>query len=63
MEIVARQGFGDPMQFGPKAPTTIKALTRILAEDAWAMASRASPMFRRAPPAAEKPQAQARAPA
>lgn len=33
MEVVSRQGFGDPKQYGPKAPTTIKALTRILQED------------------------------
>ncbi len=123
VEIVARQGFGDPKQFGPKAPTTIKALTRILAEDRkrgfstidemyapgmsamaapvqrkgepaiavitiagpvvrltqermnelgphllkaadeLAMASRASPMFMRAAPAADKASSPARAPA
>ncbi len=33
VEIVARQGFGDPAQYGPKAPTTIKALTKVLQED------------------------------
>ena len=33
IEIVARQGFGDPKQYGPKAPTTIKALLKILEED------------------------------
>ena len=33
IEIVARQGFGDPKNYGPKAPTTIKALTKILADD------------------------------
>ena len=33
LEIVARQGFGDPKQYGPKAPTTIKALTKVLQED------------------------------
>jgi len=27
MELVARQGFGKPEQFGPRAPTTIKAVT------------------------------------
>src|SRR3954471_21484356 len=32
-ELVARQGFGSPKEFGPKAPTTFKALTRILDED------------------------------
>ncbi|RYX93493.1 MAG: IclR family transcriptional regulator [Comamonadaceae bacterium] len=33
MEIVSRQGFGDPKNYGPEAPTTIKALTKILADD------------------------------
>lgn len=33
IEIVARQGFGDPTHYGPKAPTTIKALLKILEED------------------------------
>jgi DNA-binding IclR family transcriptional regulator len=33
IEIVSKQGFGDPKQFGPNAPTTIKALTRILQDD------------------------------
>ncbi|RYX95548.1 MAG: IclR family transcriptional regulator [Comamonadaceae bacterium] len=33
LEIVSRQGFGDPKSYGPNAPTTIKALTSILAED------------------------------
>lgn len=32
-ELVAMQGFGDPKQFGPKAPTTFKALMKILEED------------------------------
>jgi IclR family acetate operon transcriptional repressor len=32
-ELVVRQGFGDPKSFGPKAPTTFKALNRILDED------------------------------
>jgi IclR family transcriptional regulator, acetate operon repressor len=32
-ELVARQGFGDPKEFGPKAPTTYKALMKILDED------------------------------
>ncbi|MES2974234.1 MAG: IclR family transcriptional regulator [Pseudomonadota bacterium] len=32
IEIVSKQGFGDPKSYGPNAPTTIKALTRILAE-------------------------------
>jgi DNA-binding IclR family transcriptional regulator len=31
--IVSKQGFGDPRHFGPNAPTTIKALTRILQDD------------------------------
>ncbi|RZI77680.1 MAG: IclR family transcriptional regulator [Variovorax sp.] len=33
LELVSRQGFGDPKSYGPNAPTTIKALMRILAED------------------------------
>ena len=32
-ELVVRQGFGDPKAFGQKAPTTFKALNRILDED------------------------------
>jgi DNA-binding IclR family transcriptional regulator len=32
-ELVAMQGFGDPKQYGPKAPTTFKALMKILDED------------------------------
>ena len=32
-ELVARQGFGKPAQFGPKAPTTFKALMKTLDED------------------------------
>ena len=32
-ELVARQGFGNPKEFGPKAPTTFKALMKILDED------------------------------
>jgi len=32
-ELVAKQGFGNPKQFGPKAPTTFKALAKILDED------------------------------
>jgi DNA-binding IclR family transcriptional regulator len=32
-ELVARQGFGDPKRFGPKAPTTFKALKEILDAD------------------------------
>jgi DNA-binding IclR family transcriptional regulator len=33
VEIVSKQGFGKPAQYGPNAPTTIKALTRILQDD------------------------------
>ncbi len=33
IELVTRQGFGDPRHFGPKAPTTIRALLKILQED------------------------------
>lgn len=33
IELVTRQGFGKPEHFGPKAPTTIQALLRILRED------------------------------
>ncbi|HUR89802.1 MAG TPA: IclR family transcriptional regulator [Ramlibacter sp.] len=33
IELVAKQGFGAPRQFGPKAPTTFKALAKILDED------------------------------
>jgi DNA-binding IclR family transcriptional regulator len=32
-ELVAHQGFGSPRQFGPKAPTTFKALSKVLGED------------------------------
>jgi IclR family acetate operon transcriptional repressor len=32
-ELVVRQGFGEPKTFGPKAPTTFKALNRILDDD------------------------------
>ncbi|MGE4242250.1 IclR family transcriptional regulator [Ramlibacter sp.] len=32
-ELVARQGFGTPREYGPKAPTTFKALMKILEED------------------------------
>jgi IclR family acetate operon transcriptional repressor len=31
--LVARQGFGSPKDYGPKAPTTFKALAKILEED------------------------------
>jgi DNA-binding IclR family transcriptional regulator len=31
--LVAAQGFGSPKQYGPKAPTTYKALMKILEED------------------------------
>ncbi|MBK0392803.1 IclR family transcriptional regulator [Ramlibacter algicola] len=39
-ELVARQGFGRPAEYGPKAPTTYKALFKILEEDrkrGWSM--------------------------
>ena len=32
-ELVARQGFGSPKEYGPKAPTTFRALMKILEED------------------------------
>jgi IclR family acetate operon transcriptional repressor len=32
-EIVSKQGFGDPKDYGPKAPTTLKALLKILQAD------------------------------
>ena len=32
-ELVARQGFGPPREYGPKAPTTFKALMKVLEED------------------------------
>ncbi|MBG9390165.1 IclR family transcriptional regulator [Caenimonas aquaedulcis] len=32
-QLVAAQGFGDPKQYGPKAPTTFKALMKILEDD------------------------------
>jgi IclR family acetate operon transcriptional repressor len=32
-ELVAKQGFGTPKQYGPKAPTTFKALMKILDDD------------------------------
>lgn len=32
-ELVARQGFGAPKSYGPKAPTTFKALMKVLEED------------------------------
>jgi IclR family acetate operon transcriptional repressor len=31
-ELVARQGFGSPREFGPKAPTTFKELMKVLEE-------------------------------
>src|SRR6187549_345190 len=33
VEIVAKQGFGTPREYGPKAPTTFKALMKVLEED------------------------------
>jgi IclR family transcriptional regulator, acetate operon repressor len=32
IEAVSRQGFGDPRHYGPRAPTTIKALLKMLAD-------------------------------
>lgn len=32
-ELVARQGFGSPREYGPNAPTTFKALMKVLEED------------------------------
>jgi IclR family acetate operon transcriptional repressor len=32
-EIVSKQGFGNPKDYGPKAPTTLKALDKILQAD------------------------------
>src|SRR3954471_10383977 len=32
-ELVAGQGFGNPKEYGPKAPVTFKALMKILEED------------------------------
>ena len=32
-EVVSKQGFGDPRDYGPKAPTTLKALLKILQAD------------------------------
>ena len=32
-ELVAKQGFGDPKTYGPKAPTSFRALMNILDED------------------------------
>jgi IclR family transcriptional regulator, acetate operon repressor len=58
-ELVARQGFGKPKEFGPKAPTTFKALMSIVGEDrkrgfsvileqyAPGMSSMAAPVFGR----------------
>ena len=33
IQIVSRQGFGAPKDYGPNAPTTVKALTKVLQED------------------------------
>lgn len=33
IELVTRQGFGSPERYGPKAPTSIKALLKIVHED------------------------------
>lgn len=32
VEAVSRQGFGDPQHYGPRAPTTVKALLKMLTE-------------------------------
>ncbi len=34
LQLVSRQGFGEPAQYGPKAPATIKALPATAAESA-----------------------------
>lgn len=59
LELVSRQGFGTPAQYGPKAPTTIKALLGFLhaarvrgyalIDEVFApgMAALAAPVFRR----------------
>jgi DNA-binding IclR family transcriptional regulator len=62
-ELVARQGFGSPKEYGPKAPTTYKALNKLLEEDrkrgfsmisemyAPGMTAMAAPVQRRSQPA------------
>jgi IclR family acetate operon transcriptional repressor len=59
-ELVARQGFGAPKEYGPKAPTTFRALMKLLDEDrkrgyslmveqyAPGMSAMAAPVLRRA---------------
>lgn len=59
LELVSRQGFGTPVEYGPKAPTTIKALLGFLhaarvrgyalIDEVFApgMAAMAAPVFRR----------------
>lgn len=59
LELVSRQGFGTPQEYGPKAPTTIKALLGFLhaarvrgyamIDEVFApgMAAMAAPVFRR----------------
>jgi IclR family acetate operon transcriptional repressor len=59
-ELVAKQGFGSPKEFGPKAPTTFKALAKVVDEDrrrgfativeqyAPGMSAMAAPVLRRA---------------
>src|SRR4051812_21961598 len=59
-ELVAKQGFGAPKQYGPKAPTTFRALMKLLDEDrkrgyslmveqyAPGMSAMAAPVLRRA---------------
>jgi DNA-binding IclR family transcriptional regulator len=62
-ELVAKQGFGSPKAFGPKAPQTFKALMKIIEEDrkrgfsmiveqyAPGMNAMAAPVMRRGGPA------------
>jgi DNA-binding IclR family transcriptional regulator len=33
LELVIKQGFGEPQEYGPRAPTTWKALEQVLVED------------------------------
>ena len=59
LELVTRQGFGEPREYGPKAPTTVKALLGFLhaarvrgyamIDDVFApgMTAMAAPVFRR----------------
>jgi IclR family acetate operon transcriptional repressor len=59
-ELVAKQGFGSPKEYGPKAPTTFKALAKVVDDDrrrgfativeqyAQGMSAMAAPVMRRA---------------